>query len=214
MLKLFLTERYVTALRYAFDKHKTQLRKGSGVPYMTHLMSVSALVMENGGGEDEAIGALLHDAVEDQGVTVDEIRVVFGDRVADIVAGCTKPKVDWKHVPADKVWETMHAGHLKYFEHLRSSFDPIRLVSACDKLHNARSILHDLQAGRNIFAKMKGGPGGTLWYYQQMASIFLQYGPIGVGKALAEVNYSIAGFVPVDLRFAADGLTPLTVKSK
>lgn len=204
MLKLYLKRRFVEAFEFAFEKHKRQLRKGSGVPYVTHLMSVSALVMEHGGGEDEAIAALLHDVVEDQGVTIEEVKIRFGDRVADIVAACTKPKVDWKGVPADKVWETMRTQHLRYFEHLRSSFDSIRLVSACDKLHNARHIVADLEAGRDIFAKMKGGPQGTFWYYWKLSQLFLQHGPHSVGRQLSDVVRQMMRYLPPDL-YDADG---------
>jgi (p)ppGpp synthase/HD superfamily hydrolase len=160
-------------------------------------MSVSALVMEHGGGEDEAIAALGHDSVEDVGVTEEEIRLRFGDRVADIIMGCTKDKVDWKSVPADKVWDTMREGHLKYFEHLRQSFDSIRLVSACDKLHNCRDIVKDLEAGRDIFKKMKGGPQGTLWYYQELAMVFQEHGPVAIGKMIAETTNKMAAHVPL-----------------
>lgn len=197
MLKLYLSDRFAASFAFAFEKHRRQLRKGSGVPYMTHLMSVSALVMEHGGGEDEAIAALLHDSVEDQNVLPEEIRLRFGDRVADIVMGCTKDKVDWKSVPADKVWETMREGHLKYFEHLRSSFDSIRLVSACDKLHNSRDIVKDLEAGRDIFKKMKGGPQGTLWYYTELGQLFQQHGPVSLGKMIAESATKMATHVPL-----------------
>lgn len=184
MLKLILKPRYKEAFDFAFTKHRKQMRKGSGVPYITHLMSVSALVMEHGGGEDEAIAALLHDTVEDVGVTVEELRVRFGERVADIVAACTKPKIDWRTVPSDKVQETLREGHLRYFQHLRESFDSIRLVSACDKLHNCRHILQDVTAGRNIFAKMKGGVEGTIWYYDQLADLFIAHGPAAIGEEL------------------------------
>lgn len=208
MLKLYLSERYLRAFEFAFQKHRRQLRKGSGVPYLSHVMSVSALVMEHGGGEDEAIAALLHDVVEDCGVSLDEIRVLFGERVADIVDGCTKAKVDWKTVPADKVWETMREGHLRYFDHLRTTFDSIRLVSACDKLHNSRDIVKDLEAGRDIFARMKGGPAGTLWYYEKLAELFINFGPVRLGRELSDMTIRMAKFVPPDDRLMlADGLT-------
>lgn len=184
MLKLFLKRRFKEAFDFAYEKHRKQLRKGSGVPYITHLMSVSALVMEHGGGEDEAIAALLHDSVEDVGVSVEEIKVRFGERVADIVAACTKPKIDWRTIPSEKIWETMKESHLRYFEHLKSSFDSVRLVSAADKLHNARHILMDLLGGRDIFAKMKGGVHGTLWYYDQLGEIFVNHGPVALGKEI------------------------------
>jgi hypothetical protein len=210
MLKLFLKRRFSEAFQFAFEKHKKQLRKGSGVPYITHLMSVAALVMEHGGGEDEAIAALLHDVVEDQGVTVQEVKIRFGDRVADIVAACTKPKVDWRNIPSDKVWETMREGHLRYFEHLKASFDSVRLVSAADKLHNGRHVLADLRGGRDIFAKMKGGPGGTLWYYEQCAKVFIAHGPVQLGQELERVVAEMRKFVPNDKQLMEDGTSVLS----
>lgn len=191
MLKLFLTDRFREAFDFAFQKHRNQLRKGSGVPYLTHLMSVSALVGEYGGGEDEMIAALLHDSIEDVGVSYEEIRIRFGDRVADIVQGCTKEKVDWKSVPKEQVWLKMRDGHLKYFEHLRSTFPSVRLVSACDKLHNARHVLADLQAGRDIFAKMKGGPGGTVWYYERLGEVFTKHGNHELGRQITVTALTI-----------------------
>lgn len=184
MLKLFLKRRFKEAFDFAYEKHRKQLRKGSGVPYLTHLMSVSALIMEHGGGEDEAIAGLLHDSVEDVGVTVEEIKVRFGERVADIVAATTKAKIDWRNIPSEKVWDTMKESHLRYFEHLKSSFDSVRLVSAADKLHNARSILLDLMGGRDIFAKMKGGVDGTVWYYDQLGDLFVAHGPVALGREI------------------------------
>src|SRR6202165_1818736 len=97
-----LTGRYDEAFRYAHELHSNQKRKGTSIPYISHLMIVSALVIENGGTEDQAIGALLHDAAEDQGgtKTLNEVRRRFGDVVAEIVSDCTDawddPKPLWK----------------------------------------------------------------------------------------------------------------------
>ena len=95
-------ERFEKALVYAARLHKDQRRKGSGIPYVTHLLAVAAIVGENGGTEDEVIAALLHDAPEDHGgrERLEDIRERFGDRVAEIVAGCTdtyeEPKPAWR----------------------------------------------------------------------------------------------------------------------
>jgi len=100
---MVLSERFEQAFQYAFNLHRYQNRKGGGIPYMSHLLGVAALVIEDGGSENEAIAALLHDAPEDQGgqVVLDEIRLRFGDRVAQIVDGCTdtyeKPKPPWRN---------------------------------------------------------------------------------------------------------------------
>jgi len=162
-----LSDRFKRALQIAFDYHQEQERKGSREPYYAHLMSVSALVLENGGSENQAIAALLHDAVEDQGglQTLEKIKAEFGEEIAEIVAGCTDaythPKPPWKGRKTD------------YLEKMKSESDTILLVSLSDKVHNARSILRDLQKdGDAIWIRFKGGKAGTLWYYQSLANIF------------------------------------------
>lgn len=162
-----LSDRFKKALQVAFEYHQDQERKGSREPYYAHLMSVSALVLENGGSENQAIAALLHDAVEDQGgiPTLEKIRVEFGNEVANIVEECTdaytQPKPPWK------------GRKTNYLERMKSASDTILLVSLSDKVHNARSILHDLQKeGDKIWDRFNGGKSGTLWYYQSLANIF------------------------------------------
>src|SRR3954468_6220979 len=97
-----LTKRFDDAFQYAHTLHQEQTRKGTAIPYVSHLLSVAALVIEHGGNEDQAIAALLHDAPEDQGgaKTLADIRVRFGDAVANIVSDCTdswtEPKLDWR----------------------------------------------------------------------------------------------------------------------
>lgn len=178
-----LSQRFQEALNYAVKLHKDHARKGSGVPYIAHLLSVTALALEHGAGEEEAIAALLHDAVEDQGglPVLEEIRRRFGDRVAAIVAGCTdastEPKPPWR--PRKEA----------YLRHLREEADDsVRLVSACDKLHNARSICSDLGAhGEAVFDRFKGGKEGTLWYYRELRDIFRAHGPHRLADELDDV---------------------------
>src|SRR5947199_8691848 len=134
---MVLTTRFEEALIYATRLHASQSRKGSTTPYIAHLLAVTALVLENGGNEDEAIAALLHDAIEDQGgaSTREEIRRHFGDAVVAIVDGCTDtevmPKPPWR------------GRKEAYIAHIRHASPSVRLVSAADKLHNARTILAD-----------------------------------------------------------------------
>lgn len=156
-----LTNRFTSALVYATQLHAQQVRKGSNVPYISHLLSVAALVLEDGGDEDEAIAALLHDAVEDQGgaKTLATIRATFGEQVAAIVDGCSDcdvtPKPPWR----DR--------KLQYLEKMRGASTAIQRVSMADKVHNARSILADWdRVGDAVWSKFKGGKSGTLWFYQ------------------------------------------------
>ena len=162
-----LSDRFVSAFSKAFTLHKDQKRKASQTPYIAHLMSVAALVLENGGSDDQAIAALLHDAVEDAGglETLEEIRVEFGDSVAELVDGCTD---SYTHPKAD--WEPRK---MAYLDKLRNAPDEILLISLADKVHNARSILLDLhRSGVSTWDKFKGKKTGTLWYYQTLAKIF------------------------------------------
>jgi (p)ppGpp synthase/HD superfamily hydrolase len=167
MDSLKLTERFEEALVYATRLHANQTRKISGVPYIAHLLSVAALVLEAGGTEEEAIAGLLHDGVEDQGgkSTREEIRQRFGETVVTIVDGCTEsdtyPKPPW--------FERKQ----RYLENIRHASPSVRRVSLADKLHNARSLLSDLrQHGSSIWKEFKTGREGTLWFYQQLQQVY------------------------------------------
>ena len=174
-----LTNQYLQALEYAFHAHNGQFRKGTHTPYFSHLAAVSSLVMKFGGTETEAIAALLHDAAEDQGgeERLNDIRAKFGKVVSDIVADCSDTFEDPK--PA---WEIRKR---RYLEHLRSVPDPVRLVSACDKLHNIRSIVADyLQIGDEVFERFKASKERTLWYYEQLGNEYMENGPTRIGAEL------------------------------
>jgi GTP pyrophosphokinase len=162
-----LSARFEDALVFAARLHAMQVRKGTAVPYVAHLLAVAGLVLEHGGDEDTAIAALLHDAVEDQGgaATREAIRARFGDRVAGIVDGCTDtdvtPKPPWR------------ARKEAYLDHLPTTSDEVRLVSAADKLHNARTILADYRLrGEPVWQRFNGGRAGTLWYYRALVTAF------------------------------------------
>jgi (p)ppGpp synthase/HD superfamily hydrolase len=162
-----LTQRFKDALDYALELHNNQQRKGSDTPYAAHLLAVASLVLEDGGDEEQAIAALLHDAPEDQGglETLEAIRQRFGDRVADIVHGCTdtfeSPKPSWRQRKEN------------YLEHLQIAPEEVRRVSLADKLHNARSILTDLlRSGEDVWERFNGGKDGTLWYYRSLLDVF------------------------------------------
>lgn len=166
-----LTERYAEALQLAWKLHSTQVRKGTTIPDVSHLIAVSSLALEHGATEDEAIAALLHDAVEDAGgePTLDMIRVRFGDAVADIVDGCTDASVEPK--PA---WRPRKEA---YLAHLADASPSVRLVSASDKLHNARSILFDLRVhGPALWSRFTAGKHGSLWYYRSLVEAFASHG--------------------------------------
>lgn len=182
-----LTERYADALQLAWNLHRTQFRKGTTIPYVSHLIAVSSLALEHGANEDEAIAALLHDAVEDAGgePTLDLIRVRYGDTVADIVVGCTDAYVDPK--PA---WRPRKEA---YLAHLANASGSVRLVSASDKLHNARSILSDLRVhGSALWPRFTAGKEGSLWYYRSLVQVFAPHGrtPLvdEIGRTVAAIE--------------------------
>jgi (p)ppGpp synthase/HD superfamily hydrolase len=163
----FLTERFEDALIYSNGLHAGQLRKGSQVPYFAHLMGVVGLVLEDGGDEDEAIAALLHDAVEDQGglITLTEIRKRYGPRVAEIVLSVTDTYENPK--PA---WRERKDG---YIASIRTADLSARRVSLADKVYNARATLMDIeQEGESGWSRFNGGKEGTLWYYHQLIDAF------------------------------------------
>ncbi|MEP0785300.1 HD domain-containing protein [Trichocoleus sp. DQ-A1] len=168
---MILSQRFTDALTFATVLHANQIRKGSGVPYISHLLGVTSIALEHGANEDEAIAALLHDAIEDQGgaATREEIRRRFGDTVTEIVNGCTDaettPKPPWQ--------ERKEA----YIAHIPTASTSVRLVSAADKLHNARSILTDYHiVGEAIWERFQAGKQGTLWYYRSLVGAFRKAG--------------------------------------
>lgn len=158
--------RFEEALAYAAHLHTDQVRKGGCIPYISHLLAVSAIAIEHGATEDEAISALLHDALEDQprgGETRREIREQFGERVLAIVESCT----DWEDSPKPG-WRERKA---RFIEQVRDADASVRLVAAADKVHNVRSILLDYRRqGEAVWERFTRGKSGTLWYYREFAT--------------------------------------------
>ena len=165
MTDVRLDRRFLAAIALAARLHDGQVRKGTGVPYLSHPLGVASLVLEAGGTEDEAIAGLLHDTVEDQGglATLERIRGEFGERVADIVLACSDSTDDDPLEKAD--WRTRKQAHLA---HLASVDASTALVFAADKLHNARSVVRDYRdQGPVLWGRFKGRRDGTLWYYRE-----------------------------------------------
>jgi (p)ppGpp synthase/HD superfamily hydrolase len=162
---------FVDAVAWVCELHASQRRKGTSIPYVSHLLGVASLVLEAGGDETEAIAGLLHDAVEDQDVTVEDIAHRCGDRVAELVAACTDnlPSEDGAE-PTERGPEDWRARKERYLEHLATETDPSVLrVSASDKLHNARSIVADLRVAPGLWARFNAPPKDQLWYYGSLA---------------------------------------------
>ena len=180
-----LTSRFDDAFRYAHEVHSGQTRKGTAAPYIGHLMGVTSIVLDDGGDEDEAIGALLHDAAEDHGgrERLADIRSRFGDAVAGIVEDCTdswaSPKEPWLQRKQ------------AYIQHARTLPGPSLRVSAADKVHNAYAILRDLRnVGEKVWDRFDAGPDDVLDYY---ASLVRAYRQAGGSKLVDELERIVRG---------------------
>jgi len=190
-----LTERFTEALEYARAHHEEDLRKGTEIPYLAHLLAICSIVLENGGGETEALGALLHDIVEDGGgiAALQEIEQRFGADVAAIVKGCSDTtaavKEDWR------------LRKERYLAHLESAPSPVLLVSAADKLHNARSIRGDLREhGDELWQRFNRGPREQLWYYGALRDAFVRRLPGRLTDELDRTVREINRMVPFEDR--------------
>ena len=164
-----LSERFDEALAYASRHHREQLRKGSCVPYMTHLMSVSALVLEHGGSEDQAIAALLHDAVEDApagqgGAVLADIRSRFGHDVADIVRACSDGLDEAGNRSGS--WPERKRPYVAALSDPTKKPDAALLVTAADKTHNGLCIAADVRRyGQDFWSTFNASRDELLWYY-------------------------------------------------
>lgn len=179
-----LGERFQHALVYAAQLHREQTRKRTAIPYISHLLSAAALVIEDGGDEDEVVAALLHDAVEDQGgeARLDEIRQRFGDGVAGIVDGCSdtsaRPKPPWRERKE------------RHLRHLITASGSVRRVVLADTLHNARATLADLRRiGPSVWDRFNVGRDETLWHYNAKLVLFSERQP---GWMTEELRVTIA----------------------
>jgi (p)ppGpp synthase/HD superfamily hydrolase len=180
-----LSPRFDDAVKYAHEVHRAQVRKGTGAPYLGHLLGVASIVIDDGGSEDEAIGALLHDAAEDQGgrERLDDIRARFGDVVARIVEDCTD---SWSQ-PKEPWLERKQA----YIQHARRLSGPSLRVSAADKVHNSYAILRDLRnSGERVWERFQATPDDVVAYYE---SLVRAYREAGGGSLVDELDRVVRG---------------------
>jgi len=169
----YLTPRFVEALQLAYYLHHKQMRKGTGTPYMAHLLSVCSLVMYHGGDEDQAIAALLHDALEDASdkITPEQIGAEFGSNVQQIIQLCSDTPPDFRGGEKES-WQVRKD---RYLDHIGSgSASPKDLVvSVADKVDNANAIVRDLKlVGDLVWERFKVGKEGQLWYYRELVSAY------------------------------------------
>ena len=171
-----LTARFSEAVRWASHLHADQCRKGTNIAYVSHLLAVASLVLEDGGTEEEAIAAVLHDAIEDRGASEAEIRGWFGAPVANIVVACTEPRgPSGEKLP----WRERKEAYLMHLA--RGGLpDAVYRVSAADKLHNARSILTDMREhGPGMFSErgFNAGAAEQAWYYEGLRDALTEHHP-------------------------------------
>lgn len=190
---MILSDRFSDALAYAAALHAEQIRKVSGEPYLAHLLAAASLVLEHGGDEDEAIAALLHDAIEDQGGKAAGRQVLrrFGPRVAEIVEGCTdadtRPKPPWRQRKE------------AFIDRLPGASRSVRLVSAADKLHNVRSLLREYRLrGEPLWDHFRGGRDGTLWYHRAVTDALKQAGTTALIEELDRAVSQLEKLVGVE----------------
>jgi (p)ppGpp synthase/HD superfamily hydrolase len=187
-----LGARFEEGLLLAARLHAAQVRKLSGVPYVGHLLGACATVLTHGGDEDQALAALLHDAVEDQGgqATREEIARRFGEPVAQIVDGCT----DATQTPKPP-WRQRKEAHLA---RLANASAAVCLVEAADKLDNVRALAREYRRhGPAMWGHFRGGRDGTLWYYRAMLDVLRRAAPADLvaelEQALRELEQLVAG---------------------
>jgi (p)ppGpp synthase/HD superfamily hydrolase len=155
------SQRYIDALGWAAELHSFQTRKGKSVPYISHLIAVSALVWEDGGTEDQAIAGLLHDAIEDQKQTHASIQQRFGPTVADIVQACTDTDGPTAAGATKLPWIERKTA---YIEKLATKPQEAWLVTAADKAHNARDMVLDADRHPDSWDRFRAGLDGSSWY--------------------------------------------------
>jgi GTP pyrophosphokinase len=172
---MLLTPRFLDALRLVFELDANHPRKGTDIPYIAHLMSVCATVLTQGGDEDQACAALLHDTIEDHGdrIAPDMLAERFGARVRDLVTALSDTPEGYRGGPKPE-WRPRKE---RYLEHLRKAAPDVLLVSSADKLDNARAILGDYKIiGDKLWSRFNGGKDGQLWYYQELVMAYRAVG--------------------------------------
>lgn len=165
-------KRFRDALVWAAELHEEQKRKGGNIPYVAHLLGVASIVLEHGGDEDQAIAALLHDALEDQAhrMTPGEIGARFGEQVEKIVEACTDGDPEEQRDRDIGRWRVRKQ---KYIDAIAAKPAEALLVSMADKLYNARAILEDFrELGDKVWPRFTAGKEGNLWYYRAMLTAF------------------------------------------
>jgi GTP pyrophosphokinase len=194
-------KRFRDGLVWAAELHEDQSRKGGNIPYVGHLLGVAAIVLEHGGNEEQAIAALLHDALEDQAEKIGdgEIARRFGPHVESLVIACTDGD---PAAQRDRNQERWYKRKEQYIAEIPNKPRDAILVSMADKLYNARSILEDYRdLGESLWSRFTTGRKGTLWYYESLITAFRPFGHDRLwrelDRTLTELKALIAKTAPV-----------------
>jgi GTP pyrophosphokinase len=192
VLKPADAKRLGRALAYAAEHHGGKARKGTTIPYVSHLLHVAGFVLEHGGSIDAAIAGLLHDIVEDCGVTPQELEREFGATVADIVRACTD-LLEGDTPDRKSEWAVRKR---RYIEHMATASPDAVLVSACDKRHNLAALIADVRRdGKRYLDRFKGTPDQQVWYYRAFRDAVGHRIPAALDNQLRDLAEEFAGLV-------------------
>jgi (p)ppGpp synthase/HD superfamily hydrolase len=170
-----LGPRFLEAVELAARCHADHTRKGTGIPYLAHLLAVSGLVLQAGGDEEEALAALLHDVLEDRPkcVTPKEIEDRFGGRVLEIVTECSDGLPEESGESPERDAGNWLERKTRYIAHLAEAEPSVLRVSCADKIDNARAIVADLRRhGDDLWKRFHVTGDQELWYYRSLAEAF------------------------------------------
>ncbi|MFA6859992.1 MAG: HD domain-containing protein [Clostridia bacterium] len=169
------------ALKFAVEKHEKQLRKGTNIPYIVHPVEVMKILLENGATEQVVVAGILHDTVEDTKTTIDELKIVFGDEIAKIVAGVSEDKT--------KTWEERKQHTIV---ELKNATKEIKLVACADKLSNLKSIFHEKnEIGKKIWERFKRGFKPQKKYYSGLIDSLSDLGELKMYLELKNVFINV-----------------------
>ena len=174
------------AFDFALAAHGNQVRKGRPVPFIAHLMAVCALVLEHGGDETAAAAALLHDTLEDTSTTITDLEMAFGTEITGIVVACSDSLQ-----PCPPLWKDRKQ---RYIGCIPAMSGPALLVTAADKLHNARDVVRSQrEIGDATFRVFEGKKEGTLWYYATALECLenAKNAPYGLPTLLADLRREV-----------------------
>lgn len=163
------------AIKFVAEAHEGHYRKGTNIPYISHLTNVMKILCENGCSQEVIVAGILHDAVEDTPVSLDLISLKFGNRVAELVAAASENEKLETGNQEENSWKERKQHTIDSLQKT-DSVDKL-LVSCADKLDNTRAILQDYRKlGDDLWTRFNAGKEEQRWYYQSLATVFVDRG--------------------------------------